>query len=343
MIVLILRTGQVWRNLDSRRVESPSPYGPYTVHREGLGCGMLSRAELEATWKKLYSGTLPARAKARDPAQTTWPVSLDHCFARIILDNVIGAGREPWTKTLKSPAIKNMTEKQLQACLDLGEQIEHGDVDLVELDKQSLAARGTGTKKYRGNAGPVTKEIIPHGKRKDPPNLDTDEIRRPDAKQPKKRQTSLLFQRLSERPSLPSSPDSESSADHATILRKISSHTQLTPYRKRLYSTLMSVPRGRYTTYAALSDYLGSSARAVGNGMRNNPFAPDVPCHRVLAGDRSIGGFGGSWGKDGKHAGKKLDLLGKEGVKFDSRGKALGQPFRNLTTLNGKTDGPTKT
>ena len=77
-----------------------------------------------------------------------------------------------------------------------------------------------------------------------------------------------------------------------------------------------------------MSDYLNSSARAVGNGMRNNPFAPEVPCHRVLAADGSLGGFYGHWGREGKYANKKLELLRNEGVRFDGRGKVVGEPFR---------------
>ncbi len=109
----------------------------------------------------------------------------------------------------------------------------------------------------------------------------------------------------------------------------------MTPYRKRLYAALLNVPKGRHTTYTALSNFLGSSARAVGNGMRNNPFAPEVPCHRVLASDGSIGGFGGSWGVDGKYADKKLELLRKEGVKFDSQGKVFGPPFEEFGAILG--------
>jgi methylated-DNA-[protein]-cysteine S-methyltransferase len=116
-------------------------------------------------------------------------------------------------------------------------------------------------------------------------------------------------------------------------LSRIQTHPTLSTYRKRLYTTLLSVPRGRYTTYAAMSDYLHSSARAVGNGMRNNPFAPEVPCHRVLAANGSIGGFNGEWGKDGKYANKKIELLRDEGVRFHVNGKVIGEPFRNLHTF----------
>jgi len=122
--------------------------------------------------------------------------------------------------------------------------------------------------------------------------------------------------------------------DLSKVLNRIHSHPSLTPYRKRLYSTLLSVPRGRYTTYATMSDFLDSSARAVGNGMRNNPFAPDVPCHRVLAANGTVGGFKGDWGKDGKFAKEKIQLLRSEGVRFDSSGKAIGEPFRKLQNFS---------
>lgn len=82
-----------------------------------------------------------------------------------------------------------------------------------------------------------------------------------------------------------------------------------------------------------MSDYLHSSARAVGNGRRNNPFAPEAPCHRVLAANGSIGGFNGEWGKDGKYANKKIELLRDEGVRFHVSGKVIGEPFRNLYTF----------
>ena len=127
------------------------------------------------------------------------------------------------------------------------------------------------------------------------------------------------------------------------IIETIRTHPSLTPFRKRLYETLLSVPKGQYTTYQALADHLGSSARAVGNGMRNNPFAPAVPCHRVLASDRNIGGFGGDWGKEGKHAGKKVELLTSEGVKFDSAGKVKGPVwggFKKLALIGLKAEMP---
>jgi len=68
----------------------------------------------------------------------------------------------------------------------------------------------------------------------------------------------------------------------------------MTPLAKKTYALLKTVPRGRVTTYKALADALGTKAyRAIGQFMRTNPYAPRVPCHRVVASDGTIGGFMG--------------------------------------------------
>jgi len=68
---------------------------------------------------------------------------------------------------------------------------------------------------------------------------------------------------------------------------------------------------------------LGSHARAVGQGLRRNPFAPRVPCHRVIASTLELGGFNGSWGVHCLTVKKKQALLEKEGVAFTSSGKLI--------------------
>ncbi|KAH8816322.1 6-O-methylguanine DNA methyltransferase [Xylogone sp. PMI_703] len=115
--------------------------------------------------------------------------------------------------------------------------------------------------------------------------------------------------------------------DLTPYLKKIAL-SQKTPFQKRVLTLLCQVPRGQYTTYAAMAKHLSSSPRAIGNVMKNNPFAPQVPCHRVLASGGGIGGFKGSWGRKGKEGlndGKKRDLLRREGVKFDGKGRVLGR------------------
>ncbi|KAJ7574316.1 hypothetical protein C8J56DRAFT_979369 [Mycena floridula] len=61
----------------------------------------------------------------------------------------------------------------------------------------------------------------------------------------------------------------------------------------------------------------------VGGALRINPFAPYVPCHRVIASNLYIGGFLGEWGKEGKtktQVPRKLKLLESEGVQFSDAG-----------------------
>ena len=112
-------------------------------------------------------------------------------------------------------------------------------------------------------------------------------------------------------------------------LARIAASTKMTPYQKRVLSLLCQVPRGHVTTYALMAAHLGSSPRAVGNAMRRNPFAPEVPCHRCVATGGGLGGFKGQWPRDGE--GITLDekrvLLRGEGVRMDDGGRVLGTPF----------------
>ena len=73
----------------------------------------------------------------------------------------------------------------------------------------------------------------------------------------------------------------------------------LSAFRLRVYTELLDVPPGTTITYGELARRLGcGSARAVGQALRHNPFAPEIPCHRVIAADGSLCGFGGSRGAD---------------------------------------------
>lgn len=297
---------------------------------------------LRDEWTTLCSHTLPKLAEARDSAQRKWPVTLDHCFVRIILDNTIGHGLQRWDNVLQKPAGRNMDEQQLRDAIKLGQRIQSGEVSLCHLDEVSLRCRGNNEWKYGSESVNKPVKSTVGSQKRTAKHMDdpTDNTRK--KLKTEKYQSTLQFQSKTKpaEPHMPSSTEGDEQKkihqnnEHLQfIIRRIQSHPTLTPYRKKLYTTLLSVPRGRYTTYAAMSAYLGSSARAVGNGMRNNPFAPEVPCHRVLAADRSIGGFHGEWGKDGKYAAKKIGLLRGEGVRFDGSGKVVGVPFRDFHTF----------
>jgi methylated-DNA-[protein]-cysteine S-methyltransferase len=59
--------------------------------------------------------------------------------------------------------------------------------------------------------------------------------------------------------------------------------TNVTPFQEKVYTLLQQIPEGKITSYAAISKALNSSPRAVGGALRNNPFAPEIPCHRCIA------------------------------------------------------------
>ena len=315
---------------------------------------MIEGKDLQEQWNDLYKDILPALAKARDPVQKKWPVYLDHCFARIILDNAIGVN-QPWTEVIKAPAVKNMTASQLQKALELGQKLADGEVDLVELDERSLELRGkkskTGTKR-KYSAGNDESSTTNTGKKQ---KSDDSSVTKPAKKQKNDAAISKYFL-----PS-PSSPtdskdikhtkdvdkDSQIVTDTNSTATKTQSHPDMsyqlarinssnkTPFQKQMLTMLCQIPRGRYSTYQAMADHVTKTshktcARAVGNAMKNNPFAPEVPCHRVLASDGTLGGFKGSWGEEGKYASLKHQLLAEEGVKFDSRGKVKGPVFREF-------------
>lgn len=228
---------------------------------------------LEDRYKTLVRETLPSLAQAKASTQASWPVQLDHCFARIILDAVVGRGEyfctntstmmslrehtpSPWPAKLKSPAIKNMDESQLARCIALAEALADGKVDLCEVDEQSLWFRGKSSKRKRP---PQEDDRVQDAKRLKSPALNSktsvqQDIRRAFG-------TSMV-------------PDG-SHPPAATIdedLRKLIEDSDITPFRKRVLTALCQVPRGHVSTYLALSNHLRSSPRAVGNVRQSLHF-----------------------------------------------------------------------
>jgi len=81
----------------------------------------------------------------------------------------------------------------------------------------------------------------------------------------------------------------------------------LTKFEKSVYRAVMEIPLGQTRTYQWVARKIGNykSARAVGNALNKNPFAPYIPCHRVIASDGTLGGYRGGLKK-------KAELLEKE-------------------------------
>ena len=79
-------------------------------------------------------------------------------------------------------------------------------------------------------------------------------------------------------------------------------------FNENIYAILRKVPKGRVTTYKALAEAAGTKAyRVVGTAMNKNPYAPEVPCHRVVNADGRLGGFASG-------TKKKIAMLKKEGI-----------------------------
>lgn len=68
----------------------------------------------------------------------------------------------------------------------------------------------------------------------------------------------------------------------------------MNPFAKRVLGKLKKLTYGKLTTYGKLAKNIGSpkAARAVGNAVGANPLPIIIPCHRVIKGDGSLGGFG---------------------------------------------------
>jgi len=84
-------------------------------------------------------------------------------------------------------------------------------------------------------------------------------------------------------------------------------------FKNKVYKICHSIPKGKVATYGQIARLAGipKAARAVGIFMKNNPDAPLVPCHRVVASDGKLTGYSGVGGIS-----QKKKMLLDEGVRF---------------------------
>ena len=102
-----------------------------------------------------------------------------------------------------------------------------------------------------------------------------------------------------------------------TIRQRVEQSAAITPFQRRVYLELLNVPVGETITYGELARRIGCrSAQAVGQALRRNPFAPDVPCYRVVSADGSLGGYFGQ--RNGEQIAQKRRLLAEEGCVLSS-------------------------
>jgi O-6-methylguanine DNA methyltransferase len=80
-----------------------------------------------------------------------------------------------------------------------------------------------------------------------------------------------------------------------------------TPFQQKVWQALSRIPFGATRTYGDLARELGTAPRALGGACGRNPLPILIPCHRVLAGNRAIGGYSGMDGVDTKRFLLKLE------------------------------------
>ncbi len=88
--------------------------------------------------------------------------------------------------------------------------------------------------------------------------------------------------------------------------------SNLPAYTKKVLKATSIIPLGYVTSYGAIAGAVGGGPRAVGNIMASNPFAPVVPCHRVVRANFTLGGYG--FGLK-----VKMQLLGREKRGFPAK------------------------
>jgi len=83
-----------------------------------------------------------------------------------------------------------------------------------------------------------------------------------------------------------------------------------TKFQVKVWNYLIKIPRGQVKTYKQVAKAINrpKAARAVANACAKNPYAPKVPCHRVIRSDGTLGGFSSPGGTK-----TKKKMLKKEG------------------------------
>ncbi len=84
-----------------------------------------------------------------------------------------------------------------------------------------------------------------------------------------------------------------------------------TKFQVRVWTYLKTIPKGQTRTYSSVAKAIKKpkAIRAVANAIGKNPYAPKIPCHRVIRSDGSLGGYSGKGGIN-----TKRKLLKLEGV-----------------------------
>ncbi|MBN1385298.1 MAG: MGMT family protein [Elusimicrobia bacterium] len=90
-------------------------------------------------------------------------------------------------------------------------------------------------------------------------------------------------------------------------LRRTIKTSKYPEFYKKVWLECLKIKHGQISTYSEIARRIGhpNSQRAVGTALSKNPFAPQVPCHRIICKNGKPGGYSGGLSK-------KIKLLKKE-------------------------------
>jgi methylated-DNA-[protein]-cysteine S-methyltransferase len=94
-------------------------------------------------------------------------------------------------------------------------------------------------------------------------------------------------------------------------------------FDRRVLGEVQQVGWGQTASYGDIARRVGAprAARAVGGALGRNPISMLIPCHRIIAGDGTLGGYGGTgWVDRDRQSTRKESLLLREGVTVPRRG-----------------------
>lgn len=105
-------------------------------------------------------------------------------------------------------------------------------------------------------------------------------------------------------------------------------------FSQKVWAITMRIPPGKVTTYGDLAQAMGSpgAARAVGHALGQNPYAPEIPCHRVVASGGRLTGYSGVGG-----TGTKRHILEEEGVGFKGENVDMKNHRMDIDALEEET------
>lgn len=88
-----------------------------------------------------------------------------------------------------------------------------------------------------------------------------------------------------------------------------------TLFQQKVWQELLKIKKGEVITYKELAKRIGKpkAVRAIANAIGKNPYAPIVPCHRVVRSDGKLGGYSGEGGIK-----TKVSLLKSEGIDINN-------------------------